>query len=230
MVGHLIHSKSAMVLGPLQIKEYPNFLSKFQAIDMMAMMGVTAGGLFTKSTFLANGGNIAFIKSAFVEVGGYSKANKASGDDVMLMHKFIASNKRVSFLKATEAIVETFAITTLNELLMQRKRWATKTIAYISKKDKIVAICTFLFFASIIINLLLSFFFGGVTFFIALFQLFIKIGIDYLFLVQINQFFNLSKLLKTFIPLSLLQFLIFVYSGMMSLISKKYIWKGKKLQ
>lgn len=229
MTQHLISTNSDMVLGPMSIDHHTTMVTKFQAIDMMAMMGVTCGGLETETAILANGGNIAFTKQLFTELGGYPEKNVVSGDDVFLVQKAKLLNKKIEFLQSREAIVRTVAIKTWNELLEQRKRWASKTKSYVSKKDKRIAISIFLFFLTIVMNIVLIPFTAGLTFFFALFQVFIKLSVDFMILVRLNQFFRTKHLLKFFIQLSFIQFGIFLYSGLMSILSSSFEWKGRKI-
>jgi cellulose synthase/poly-beta-1,6-N-acetylglucosamine synthase-like glycosyltransferase len=77
---------------------------------------------------MANGANLAYRKSVFDEVGGFSGTEQTpSGDDELLMMKIVRKYpKGVVFAKSTEAVVHTLAHSSWSDFLQQRKRWASK--------------------------------------------------------------------------------------------------------
>lgn len=221
--------KADFVLGPVAIKKHQTVIGQFQAIDMMAMMGITAGGLKNQSTYLANGANIAFRKSSFEKIGGYPAKHIKSGDDTMLVHEAVRQGQQLVFNKSQDCIVETFAVPTWEDLVNQRKRWASKTVSYISFKDKLIAAEVFLFIFSICINLILAPFTGGMTLFVAIFQLVGKGITDFWFLRKLNSFFQMEEVLNGFLVLFIIQFYMFLWSGISGIFGLKYRWKGRNV-
>lgn len=229
MVEPMLSKRADFVLGPLKISNYSRLIDRFQALDMMGMMGITAGGLQTKISYLANGGNLAFTREAFIALGGYQGLNHASGDDVMLVQKAAkAGSYKFVFVKSRKAIVATFALLDWKSLFRQRQRWASKALSYVQKKDRNVAIWVFLFILSICINILLMFFVHKYTGLIAVFQLLIKGIVDYRFLRKVNAFFEQKSLLHSFVPAFFIQFIMYIWSGFSSIFLKRYTWKGRK--
>lgn len=229
MMSPFAEKKADFVLGPVAIKKHQTILSQFQAIDMMAMMGITAGGLKNQSTYLANGANIAFLKSSFEKIGGYPAKHIKSGDDTMLIHEAVRQNYRLVFNKSKGCIVETFAVTRWKDLVNQRKRWASKTVSYINFKDKLIAAEVFLFIFSICINVILAPFTGGITLLVAIFQLLGKGMTDFWFLRKLNSFFLMGKVLNRFLALFVVQFYMFLWSGISGIFGMKYRWKGRDI-
>lgn len=229
MMSSFQENKADFVLGPVSIREHDTLISQFQAIDMMAMMGITAGGLKNQSTYLANGANIAFRKSSFEKIGGYPAKHIKSGDDTMLIHEAVRQNYQLVFNKSKDCIVETFAVTTWKDLVNQRKRWASKTVSYINFKDKLIAAEVFLFIFSICINLVLAPFTGGITLLVAIFQILGKGMTDFWFLRKLSSFFQMGKVLNRFVALFVVQFYMFLWSGISGIFGMKYRWKGRDI-
>ena len=77
---------------------------------------------------MANGANLAYRKSVFDEVEGFSGIEQTpSGDDELLMMKIAKKYpKGVVFAKSAEAVVYTLAHSNWADFVQQRKRWASK--------------------------------------------------------------------------------------------------------
>ncbi len=229
VLHHEIH-EAQVVLGPVEIDHYFHLPSRFQAFDMLAMMGVTAGGVKNQSTYLANGANMAFTRKIYEEIGQIPRKDIASGDDIFLLHAFAKSNPdQIYFNRSKAGIVKTKALTSWKDLIQQRIRWASKTSSYVHVKDRWMAAFIFLFCLSIVINLLLIPFTGGLSFFFALFQLFIKAVLDYFFMERVNEFFRLKHLMKYFIPSFFVHFCYVLLAGITGLFKVKYRWKDKAI-
>ncbi len=223
--------KADCVLGPLEISRYNNLLTRFQAFDLLAMMGITSGGLKNKVNYLANGANFGYTQKLYHRISSIPRKDYASGDDVMTLHAFVRlGDAKIVFQKDAGAIVRTKTQASWKELIQQRIRWASKSTSYVSKKDIYINGFIFIFCLSILINFLLTPVTGGLSFFIAIFQLFIKGAIDYAFLDNINKFFKKKHLMKYFISSFLVHFVYIIFTGVTSLLGLKYNWKGKKLR
>lgn len=218
------------VLGPVCIDRFDGVVERFQSIDMLAMMGVTAGGLGSKMSYLSNGANMAFAKSFYTEIGGIPRKDIASGDDVFMLHEFVKKYPDgVQFMKSKEAIVSTKAENSLSDLVHQRIRWASKTVSYVHQKDKFVAAFIFLFCLLIWTLPFLGLFMGISLVYLSFGLLLIKAIIDYRFIKQIDLFFKLEGVFKLY-PLSfLIHFTYILFSGITGLIGVKYRWRGKEI-
>lgn len=229
VLHHEIH-KAEIVLGPVEIRKYRNLLTRFQAFDMLAMMGITAGGLKKGISYLSNGANMAFTRNMYNSIGSIPRKDIPSGDDVFLLHEYLKQGgDKVYYNRSKEAIVKTEAQSTWKGLIEQRKRWASKTMSYVNPTDRYVAAFIFLFCMSIVINLLLTPFTGGLSFFIAIFQLFIKATIDYAFLSNVNNFFKKKHLMRYFLPSFFVHFSYILFAGIAGLMKTSYDWRGKKV-
>jgi len=223
--------KAECVTGPVEYIEEDSMLEKFQSLDLIGMMGVTQAGIFSDKWYLANGANMSFKKETFLEVEALKKSKKwASGDDVFLIQS-IAKEKgdQVYFLKNFEASVATKAETNWKSFIQQRMRWATKNKGYETNNIAYTLGLVFIFCLSIVVNFLCIPIFGEILLFIAVFQLFVKLIIDYLYLGNLSRYFEKENLMKSFWYSSPLYILYIVGIGIYSLFASKYTWKGRKV-
>ena len=123
----------AFVAGPVQENSTGSFLSKIQTLEFLGLMTTGAGLIGSGSPIICNGANIAFRKSAFIEVNGYGE-HKSSCDDETLMQRIVRRNVgKVVFNFDPVALVTTSTPGTLFGFWKQRTRWAAKRGHYEDK-------------------------------------------------------------------------------------------------
>lgn len=218
--------------GPVIISdEKPNLLTSFQGLDMIGMMVITGAGYQSGNQLLANGANMGFSKQVFIELNGYAQfPNKASGDDMFLLHHFHQNHPNsIRFLKTLSAVVVTQPEYSIKSLLRQRIRWASKNNAY--KEMNINFSLSVLFLVSLTIIILgvcsiikASIFFPG---FCVLYIL--KIFSDYLLQREAIRFFDKRTLAKYFFLSQNIHTLYIVWVGIMASLFPFYFWKGRKV-
>ena len=224
------HSKC--IAGPISYQSDKSIIQRFQFLDAVNNMCVTANGIKKRSYYMANGANLFFTKSVFEEIGGYTHKSKlASGDDMFLIQE-IANRypNDVSFLKSLQATVITQPETTLKSLKDQRIRWATKSKSYSDKNIMRIQGFVFCFTLLILTNLILSPFGSGLSFFGFLLALFIKWTIDYLYLSKLSDFFENRDPLKSFFGASIGFLAYILFAGWKAIWPTKYIWKGRETE
>lgn len=221
---------SKCIAGPISYRTDKSLLQRFQFLDALNNMCVTANGITKQSYFMANGANLFFSKSVFEEIGGYSKnSTYASGDDMFLIQEIANKyTKGVSFLKSIQATVKTQPETTFQALKNQRTRWATKSKAYSNKNIMRIQGFVFCFVVVIIVNLLMSPFGVGLSLFGFLFALFIKWTMDYLYLSKMSDFFEERDPLKSFFGASIGFIIYILFAGWKALRPTSYTWKGRR--
>ena len=225
-------SKATLIAAPIQYSISKSIIQRFQYIDGINNMAVTANGITKKSYFMANGANLAFEKALFLELNGYDKSKDiASGDDMFMIQSAAAIHpSKVRFLKSKEAVVFTQPERNLADLMTQRKRWATKTKSYSDKRIMKIQGYVFFFIILLIANLLLSPIGSGLSFFGFLFGLFIKLSIDYMYLSQISKYFPSKDALKSFLPASFMFLIYIILAGWWALFPSQYRWKGRDVK
>jgi biofilm PGA synthesis N-glycosyltransferase PgaC len=232
IVSYYEKSHARLIAAPVQYNVDKSLIQRFQYIDGINNMAVTANGIGNKSYFMANGGNLAYERSLFTELDGFEgSAQTASGDD---MHMIQSAAKldpaSVRYLKSKDATVLTKPESNLKNLINQRKRWATKTKSYSDKRIMRIQGYVFFFVLLLLFNLCLSFFGSGLSFFGFLFGLFIKLTIDYMYLAKLQEYFKSKDALKSFLPASFMFMGYILLAGWWALFPSSYKWKGRKLK
>ena len=187
-----------MILAPVLLSPAETFFEKIQVLEHLSLIGSTAGSAAIGFPVMCNGANMAYEKSAALEVEKQRKDfNIPSGDDMFLMEYFVKNYgaKNVKFLLSKAAIVKTKTCKTISEFFRQRTRWVSKTKSYTNWK--IISTALVVFFFNLSINSLLIGAFFNPNLWICYFLLtFLKFFIDYPILKNITTFMNQESLLK----------------------------------
>ena len=218
------------IAAPIIYDVNKSILQRFQYLDALNNMCVTANGIKKQSYYMANGANLGFTKSSFVELDGYEgNKNYASGDDMFLIQKIAQTYPGgVSFLKSRDTLVTTLPEKTFSDLVKQRTRWATKSKAYLNPDISKIQGFVFYFVLMILLNLVLSPLGTGLSLFGFMFSLFIKWTMDYLYLNKLADYFGEREPLKAFFPASLGFMFYILFAGFKALRPTKYEWKGRQ--
>lgn len=204
---------------------------QIQTIEFSSLIGSGACSVLIKRPNMCNGANLAYLKSVFHEVGGFTgNENLASGDDEFLMHKIAARfPDRVHFLKSQAVIVETQAHDSLQSFYYQRKRWASKWKHYNNPVTTALAIFIFLANFSLVVAPIL-YLFHQIDLINLLIIFSLKFSAELLFLILVLSFLR-KKSLIWLIPFVQLIYPLYVsFFGLVAQGKNEYIWKGRKLQ
>ncbi len=223
-------SGKIFIAAPVKINSYSNVLSKFQSLDFLTMQGITAAVVDKQFLNMCNGANLAYERSAFFEVSGFTGIdNIASGDDMLLMNKMV--NKypgRAGFLKSADAIVTTEPALSWSDFFQQRIRWASKATNYQERKIFTVLLlvyCTNLLLLGFGIASIIYFHFF--PYYLAI--LMVKFLAELFFVIDISRFFRQQRLLIYLLILQPLHILYIIVSGLFGQF-KSYRWKGRTLK
>lgn len=218
------------IAAPVNFIGETNLLERFQSLDFLGMMGMTAASIRLKLGRSCNGANLAYPKAVFVEVGGFSGVDGlASGDDILLLHK-IASRypDGVFFLKNRAATVFTKPKPDLPSFLSQRLRWATKSAKY--QEWQVTAILALVFFLcwGIVLGIASAVYLGWPAAAGAALLLIVKGFADYRFLGEMSRYFGRKDLMRYFLPSLALHIAYIVAIGTLANFKKNYRWKGRR--
>jgi poly-beta-1,6-N-acetyl-D-glucosamine synthase len=225
-----VAKKPVFIAAPVRIENNQSFLQLFQTTDFMVLQGITGASVHEKFHSMSNGANLAYEREAFYEVGGFSGIDHiASGDDMLLMHKFHEKYPdRIAYLKSKDVIVSTNPAKTWKEFLNQRIRWAGKINHY---KDKsVTAVLAVVYFFNLSLLLL---FLGGVFernyWYILILSLVLKFLIELPLTISICRFFNTRHFLKYFFLFQPFHVLYTVIAGFLGL-TGNYTWKNRSVK
>lgn len=202
-------------------------LKLFQAMDFMVLQGITAASVSAGFHSMCNGANLAYTKSSFLAVNGFEGIdNISSGDDTLLMYKIEKRYpKQTGYLKNKKAIVSTAPMQSWKEFIMQRRRWASKTLYY--DDYRVMAVLAFVYLFNVwFFVLLAAAFFNTYYGWWLLVYIIAKTVIEYPFVYSVAQFYNEKKVMRFFPLFQPLHILYTVSVGLLSQLGK-YDWKGR---
>ncbi len=221
---------AVMIAAPVKIEGRQSLLYFFQALDFLTLQGITGAAVESRMHVLCNGANLAYEKKIFDQVRGFEGIDHiASGDDMLLMQKFLALYpEKVRYIKSKEAIVTTGAARSLKAFFNQRIRWASKSTHYHDKKLFRILLLVFGVNCCFVIMFFVAFFMNLGFFFLLVFAL-AKIIIEFPFIQSVSRFFNQTALLKFFPFFQPLHMLYTVVAGFLGKFGK-FEWKGRILK
>jgi cellulose synthase/poly-beta-1,6-N-acetylglucosamine synthase-like glycosyltransferase len=219
-----------LISSPVAYYNEKSNFEKMQSLEFAYLIGLGASTIGIAKPSTCNGANLAYQKSTFFEVGGFTGIDDlASGDDELLLHKIAAIYPdKIGFLKSDAAIVYTEAKPTLAEFIQQRKRWASKSTKYKNKWMIALGVGVWLYNLSMVVNILLALFIPAYSFAIFLVQLLSKIIFEAVFMHKVMSFFGRIKLLCWLPLVSILHVVYIIYIGIAGN-SGKYTWKGRSV-
>ncbi len=221
------------ITGPVLGRQGQGALQQFQSLDFAGMMLMTAAGLRSGQFTLGNGASLGFRRTAFEAVGGYTGNEQyASGDDVFLLRKVAeAFPGQLGFLKRADAAIRTEMKGSWRSFLQQRLRWGTKNSQAASGWGATLALGV-VFLLSMAIGLaLLSVPFMGWPALLLFGLLFAAKAIsDYWLLREAAGFFGRPGLLRRFLLMEAMHTAYIVVVGTLSLVVRKYEWKGRRVE
>ncbi|RYF90783.1 MAG: glycosyltransferase, partial [Chitinophagaceae bacterium] len=127
---------SVFIAAPVRFKTNNSFLSIFETLDFITLQGITGASVASKFHTMCNGANLAYTREAFREADGFAGIDHIpSGDDMLLMYKIFRKHPdKVTYLKASEAIVDTPGAHSVRGFFNQRIRWSSKAVHYDDKR------------------------------------------------------------------------------------------------
>ncbi|WP_439151314.1 glycosyltransferase [Winogradskyella sp.] len=213
------------IVAPVTYSNSYSFNTRFQTLDFLSLQGATIGGFGIKWPFMCNGANFAYKKEVFNSIDGFEGNTKiASGDDIFLLEKLV-NTYAVMYLKSQKAIVQTQPVATINDLIEQRLRWASKTSHYNNWVAKLIGSIVLIGnLVCLVLIPLVIFNFISLKVSIALFVL--KFSSDFLLLFKTVRFYQQESVLTSYIFSSIIYPFFNVYVVVLSLI-RPYKWKGR---
>lgn len=231
---HWKRSGAKALAAPVLIQAPQGVLGHFQALDLLGLMGVTGGGYALGWHALGNGANLAFAKAVFEEVGGYAdNEHRASGDDIFLLQKIARRYPDgIFFVKNAAAAAETRPLPDWLSLQNQRLRWGGKNAAVKSRPMQAALLVVWLHsVATCAAWAWAGAWAWGVGAESSAWVLPAEKALaDGVFLATLAVFFRKKQWLWRF-PIAVLIHPFFTaWTGLLSLVVRDYMWKGRRVR
>ncbi|AWO01229.1 glycosyl transferase [Chitinophaga alhagiae] len=218
------------IAAPVAYHREDGFFKKLQSLDFMTMQGITGSVAYLQTGTMCNGANLAYEKTAFEEVGGFTGIDMiASGDDMLLMYKiYHAYPDGVMYLKSREAVVRTLPVDTVGGFMQQRIRWSSKADKYEDKRVTRVLVLVYIWNVILVLLALVAVF-NPALWSWWLGVLVYKVVIELIFLAPVASFFRKARMLAWFIPGQPFHIIYVVAAGWLGKFGS-YEWKGRQVK
>ena len=227
MMSCLDNDEIQLVSGPVRMYPQTSLWQRLQSIEFSSLISAGAATLTLGWPTMANAANLAYRKTAYLKMKGLSKKNISSGDDIFLLHEISRSySNGIVFCRDSKAIVNTESSKALSSFYHQRKRWAGKWQFYNDIPTILLAAfiflvnLAFLFFPLLVLN-------NTLTPVLAANLLVVKFVFEYLFLREVQKFFNSRLLLPEFTILAIIYPAYVTFVALAGPLGK-YKWKDRK--
>lgn len=129
-------------LFPVMIQNPSNALQRFEALDVLSLVGTTAAFAHQKHAIMGSGACLVVTTAAYGEAIAHLRDDYLSGDDVFLVQYLRSVGKTIRFMDAPPLHVFVDGCDSLRSFLRQRVRWGYKTPAYSDKMAQALAFIT----------------------------------------------------------------------------------------
>lgn len=217
-----------MLVGPVTFCERPRLYDRLQTIELAALVGTGAVSLGYGKPNMCNGANLAFSKSAFKTVDGYSdNLHIPSGDDEFLLQKIYSRfPSQVFFNLFPEGVVSTYPVENLKTFIAQRRRWGGKWRLHKAASVKLLAVFVFAFHIILMIAFV-KMLLGNFDPWVYTGVFLIKACLEFFFLKRVLQHVGKSLYMKHFVFLQAIYSLYVVVFGLLVNFGT-FEWKGRK--
>ena len=228
-LGRRFASGADVVLGTVLIEPVTDLCSAFQALDLAGYQLLTRASVVAGTPTLANGAHFAFRKAAFMGVGGYGGVDHLpSGDDVLLLHKFVQDGGYLlRHVGDSAEVVATRPVYGWRTLWRQRLRWAGKAGNYASPALTFAQALAFCTSFTIVAGLVLGLFQPAFAW-IAVAVWAGKAGVDYLLLDRFCRYFGRALWMRYYWSVQAIYPFFLVAVGLAALSGTRTEWKGRK--
>ncbi len=229
-VAQAYEAGADFVIAPVAYTPVRTVCDVFQTLDFAGMQGITAAAHSLHLGAMCNGANLAFSRTVYNRVGGYTGTDHlASGDDYLLLRKVQTAGGRTAFVKSPAAIVETAPQRGWRAFLQQRIRWASKSGKYSDPRLTGILLFVYAYNLFLLVLAVLTVVspakYGGLITAAAA----VKIVAEAAMLFPVLRFFRQARLLLAFPFLQPLHVLYVVAAGAFGALGT-YRWKGRRVR
>lgn len=153
---YLSKNNSDMLLGAVDIIDEKGIFNIIEKIEFASLQAVTAYTALLNNPIMCNGANLIIRRTTYLEYINHINTYIASGDDMFMLHALKKNKAKINYLYNNEYIVKTKGTNSLKKFLLQRTRWASKSINYKDITTISVALLVVIINIFLLISLLLT--------------------------------------------------------------------------
>ena len=153
---YLNKNNSDMLLGAVDITDEKGIFNIIEKIEFASLQAVTAYTALLNNPIMCNGANLIIRRTIYLEYINNINTSIASGDDMFMLHALKKNNAKINYLYNSNYLVKTKGTNSLKKFLLQRTRWAAKSINYKDITTILVALLVVIINIFLLISLLLT--------------------------------------------------------------------------
>ncbi|KAB2926301.1 MAG: glycosyltransferase [Bacteroidetes bacterium] len=167
-----------------------------QLLDFLSYTSIAAGAVGRGRVLVANGSNMAFLRSAFDAAGGFERLRHINtGDDSLLAQSIVRDGRwSARFLYGADATVETAPAATFRQMLHQRFRWVGQT-AYYPPYMMFFMISTFILYILLFVSVPMTFLHWSTVPWLTAAA---KFGVDFLMMRRLTALIGVPQAMRYF--------------------------------
>lgn len=228
-VSDQFNEATQLVVGAVRLHPATSFFQKLQTMEFASLIGTGAATLGWGMPTMCNGANLAYRKSFFFEVDGYSGNEQIpSGDDEFLLRKIARRYPNgIRFNANTSGVVDASPLATWPAFFNQRVRWAGKWRAHGVGVSALLALFIFLFHVSVV-GLMVLGFVGTVAWQDVMLLLTVKAIAEGVFLFRVLKFLKVPFNIVSFFALQVVYPLYVIFFALTANFLRAD-WKGRRI-
>ncbi len=127
---YLSKHNSDMLLGAVDITDEKGIFNIIEKIEFASLQAVTAYTALINNPIMCNGANLIIRRTTYLQYINNINTTIASGDDMFILHTLKKNKAKINYLYDNNYIVKTKGTNSLKKFLLQRTRWAAKSLNY----------------------------------------------------------------------------------------------------
>ncbi len=129
-IQYLNKNNSDMLLGAVDITYEKGIFNIIEKIEFSSLQAITAYTAILNNPIMCNGANLIARRTKYLQYIDKINKNIASGDDMFMLHALKKNKAKINYLYDSNYIIKTKGTNSLKKFIIQRTRWAAKSINY----------------------------------------------------------------------------------------------------
>ena len=143
-LDYLSKNNSDMLLGAVDVTDEKGIFNIIEKIEFASLQAVTAYSALLNNPIMCNGANLIIRRTTYLQYINNINTSIASGDDMFMLHALKKNKSKIHYLYNNNYIVKTKGTNSLKKFLLQRTRWAAKSLNYTDPTTILTAIIVIL--------------------------------------------------------------------------------------